>query len=33
MANDPLNLDVAGEWGGLWWLQDNPDDQVPGVLR
>lgn len=33
MANDPLNLDGTGEWAGLWWLPDNPDDQVPGVLR
>jgi hypothetical protein len=32
-ANDPLNLDEEGEWAGLWWLADNPDDQVPGVLR
>ncbi|MGP3973017.1 HEPN domain-containing protein [Streptomyces sp. 8N114] len=33
MANDPLNLDEAGEWAGLWWLPDDPDEQVPGVLR
>lgn len=33
MANDPLNLDGAAEWAGLWWLPDNPDEQVPGVLR
>lgn len=33
MANDPLNLDEAGEWAGLWWLPDAPDEQVPGVLR
>jgi hypothetical protein len=33
MANDPLNLDESGEWAGLWWLPDEPDDQVPGVLR
>ncbi|WP_162293082.1 hypothetical protein [Actinophytocola xinjiangensis] len=33
MANDPLNLDESGEWAGLWWLPDNTDEQVPGVLR
>ncbi|WPB91130.1 ApeA N-terminal domain 1-containing protein [Streptomyces malaysiensis] len=33
MANDPLNLDEAGEWAGLWWLPDDFDEQVPGVLR
>jgi hypothetical protein len=33
MANDPLNLDESGEWAGLWWLPDEPDDRVPGVLR
>lgn len=33
MANDLLNLDESGEWAGLWWLPDEPDDQVPGVLR
>lgn len=33
MVNDPLNLDEAGEWAGLWWLPDDPDEQVPGVLR
>jgi hypothetical protein len=33
MANEPLNLDKAGEWAGLWWLPDDPDEQVPGVLR
>ncbi|MEW1615831.1 MULTISPECIES: HEPN domain-containing protein [unclassified Streptomyces] len=33
MTNDPLNLDEAGEWAGLWWLPDAPDEQVPGVLR
>lgn len=33
MANDPLNLDEAGEWAGLWWLPDDPDERVPGVLR
>lgn len=30
---DPLNLDAAGEWSGLWWLPDDPDQRVPGVLR
>lgn len=33
MSNDPLNLDEAGEWAGLWWLPDGPDEKVPGVLR
>ena len=33
MANDPLNLDQSAEWAGLWWLPDDPDQQVPGVLR
>ena len=33
MASDPLNLDAAGEWSGLWWLPDDPNQQVPGVLR
>lgn len=33
MTNDPLNLDGAGEWAGLWWLPDDPDERVPGVLR
>ena len=33
MSNDPLNLNEAAEWQGLWWLPDAPDEQVPGVLR
>ncbi|WP_271404495.1 HEPN domain-containing protein [Kocuria palustris] len=33
MANDPLNLDEVGEWAGLWWLPDDPDERVPGILR
>lgn len=33
MTNDPLNLDEAVEWAGLWWLPDDPDKQVPGILR
>ncbi|NYI71907.1 hypothetical protein GGQ54_002467 [Naumannella cuiyingiana] len=33
MSNDPLSLDEAGEWAGLWWLPDDPDETVPGVLR
>lgn len=33
MSNDPLNLHEAGEWAGLWWLRDEPDEQVPGVLQ
>lgn len=33
MANDPLNLDTSAEWSGFWWLPDDPEHQVPGVLR
>lgn len=33
MTNNPLNLDEAVEWAGLWWLPDDPDKQVPGILR
>lgn len=33
MTNDPLYLDQLGEWAGLWWLPDDFDNQVPGVLR
>lgn len=33
MANDPLNLDESAEWAGLWWLPDDPNEQIPGVLR
>jgi len=32
-SDDPLYLDEAGEWVGLWWLPDCPRDQIPGVLR
>jgi hypothetical protein len=31
--NDPLYLDEAGEWVGLWWMPDHPREQIPGVLR
>jgi hypothetical protein len=30
---EPLNLDEPGEWWGLWWLPEDPDRQVPGILR
>lgn len=33
MTNDPLNLDETVEWAGLWWLPDDLDKQVPGILR
>ncbi|GAA4421874.1 hypothetical protein GCM10023169_15370 [Georgenia halophila] len=33
VTNDPLILDEVGEWAGLWWLPDDPDEHVPGVLR
>jgi hypothetical protein len=32
-TQDPLNLDDAGEWAGLWWLPEDPGAQTPGVLR
>lgn len=33
MSNDPLNLNEASEWQGLWWLPEAPDERLPGVLR
>ena len=33
MTNNPLNLDEAVEWVGLWWLPDDPGKQIPGILR
>ncbi|MCI7306385.1 MAG: hypothetical protein MR522_09030 [Trueperella sp.] len=33
MTNNPLNLDEAVEWAGLWWLPDDPDERIPGTLR
>ena len=33
MSNDPLNLNEAAEWQGLWWLPEAPDERLPGVLR
>lgn len=33
MSSDPLILGEASEWAGLWWLPDDPDEKVPGVLR
>ena len=33
MTNDPLKLDESGEWAGLWWLPETPDERLPGVLR
>ena len=33
MSNDPLNLNEAAEWHGLWWLPEAPDERLPGVLR
>ncbi|RPK49170.1 hypothetical protein EES37_07685 [Streptomyces sp. ADI91-18] len=33
MANGRLNLDEVGEWSGIWWLPDDPDQPIPGVLR
>lgn len=32
MHNDLLYLAESREWAGLWWLPDNPDERVPGVL-
>ncbi|MFI6723187.1 HEPN domain-containing protein [Streptomyces atratus] len=28
-----MNLDEVGEWSGIWWLPDDPDQPIPGVLR
>lgn len=33
MGSNPLNLDEAAEWDGLWWLPEAPDERLPGVLR
>ena len=33
MADDPLNLDEPAEWAGLWWLPEEPENKIPGVLR
>ena len=33
MSHEPVNLRDEGEWAGLWWLPDEPDQQVPGTLR
>lgn len=33
MTNNPLNLDETVEWAGLWWLPDDPEEKVPGILR
>src|SRR5690606_4537915 len=32
IAGGPPN-GAQSEWAGLWWLPDDPDEQVPGVLR
>ena len=31
MSNAPLKLDESGEWAGLWWLPEAPDERLPGV--
>lgn len=33
MSYKPLNLGESGEWAGLWWLPDAPEEQIPGVLH
>lgn len=33
MMNDPLHLDESVEWVGHWWLPDDPEKKVPGILR
>lgn len=33
MSYEPLNLDEAAEWAGMWWLLDDVDNQIPGILR
>lgn len=30
---DPPRLDATSEWTGHWWLPEQPDRTVPGVLR
>ncbi len=30
---DPPRLDAARDWTGHWWLSEEPDSLVPGVLR
>ncbi|MCK8468085.1 hypothetical protein M0722_12855 [Microbacterium sp. KSW4-16] len=30
--NDELTLDEERSWSGQWWLPENPDDKVAGVL-
>lgn len=33
MSRAPLSLAEGHEWAGLWWLPDEPDSRVPGILR
>lgn len=33
MSTDPMRLDSDHEWTGHWWLPEDPDHVVPGVLR
>jgi hypothetical protein len=33
MADNPLNLDSPREWYGMWWIPNEPETKVPGVLR
>ncbi|CAM4044865.1 HEPN domain-containing protein [Helcobacillus massiliensis] len=33
MSNNPLNLDEAAEWAGLWWLPDGHGERISGILR
>jgi hypothetical protein len=33
MSTEPLCLADTGEWAGEWWLPEDPEHRVPGVLR
>lgn len=33
IMNDPLHLDESFEWVGHWWLPDDLEKKVPGILR
>lgn len=33
MSTEPLCLADTSEWAGEWWLPEDPDRRVPGVLR
>lgn len=33
MSTEPLCLADANEWSGEWWLPEDPERRIPGVLR